>query len=52
VQDILDEGVDDDGKKDGVLKPEHQLDTGTLGQGGGVGVLDEEHVQGGENHGE
>ena len=45
VEDVLDEGVDDDGEQDGVLEAKHELDTGALGEGGGVGVLDEECVQ-------
>ena len=49
VEDVLDEGVDDDGEQDGVLEAKHELDTGALGEGGGVGVLDEEHIQGGED---
>ena len=47
-----DDRVDDDGEQDGVLEAKHELDTGALGEGGGVGVLDEEQVQGGEDEGE
>ena len=52
MQDILDKGIDHNGEEDSVLEPKHQLDTGSLGEGGGVGVLDEEHVESGENHGQ
>ena len=52
VEDVLDDGVDHDGEQDGVLEAEHELHAGPLGEGGGVGVLDEEHVQRGEDEGE
>ena len=52
VEDVLDDGVDHDGEQDGVLEAEHELHAGPLGEGGGVGVLDEEHVQRGEHEGE
>lgn len=52
VEDILDHQVNHDGQQDGVLEPEHELDTGALGQGRGVGVLDKEHVEGGEDQGQ
>ena len=45
VEDILDQGVHDNGEQDGILKAKDQLDTCTFGQSGGVGVLDEECVQ-------
>ena len=51
VEDILDQGVHDNGEQDGVLKAEDQLDAGALGQSGGVGVLDEKGVEGGEHQG-
>jgi hypothetical protein len=45
VEDILDKSVDDNGEKDGILKPKHQLYTSPLGECGGVGMLDEKQVQ-------
>ena len=52
MEDILDDEVDHDGQQDGVFEPKHELDACALGEGGGVGVLDEEHVEGGEDQGE
>ena len=49
VEDVLDEGVHHDGQQDGVLEAEDELDAGALGECGGVGVLDEEAVEGGED---
>jgi len=49
VEDVLDQGVHDNGEQDGVLKAKDQLDAGALGQSGGVGVLDEKGVQRGEH---
>jgi len=51
VEDILDQGVHDNGEQDGVLKAKNQLDTGALGQSGGVGMLDEKGVQRGKHQG-
>ena len=51
VEDILDQGVHDDGEQDGILKAKDQLDTCTFGQSGGVGMLDEKGVQRGKHQG-
>ena len=45
VEDILDKGVDDNSEEDGILKSKDKLDTGSLGQGGGVGMLNEKQIQ-------
>ena len=45
VEDILDKSVDDNGEKDGIFKPKHQLHASPLGEGGSVGMLDEKQVQ-------
>ena len=50
VEDILGKEIDSDCQKDGVLKPKHYLDTGTLVDDADVGILDEEHVHGGEDN--
>jgi len=44
VEDILDQGVHDNGEQDSILKAKNQLDAGAFGQSGGVGVLDEKCV--------
>jgi len=44
VEDVLNQGVHDDGEEDGVLKAKHQLHACSLGQSGGVGMLDEKCV--------
>lgn len=41
MQDILDKGIDYDGEKDGIFKPEHQLYTSSLSECRCIGVLDE-----------
>lgn len=46
VEEILDQGVDNDGNQDGVLKTKHQLDAGSLGESAVVSVLDEQSIQG------
>ena len=51
VEDVLNQGVHDDGEEDGVLKAKHQLHARSLGQRGGVGVLDEKCVHWGKHQG-
>jgi len=44
VEDILDQGVDNNSQEDGVFESKHQLDTCSFCQGGSVGMLYEKQV--------
>ena len=52
VQDVLDDGVDDDGDEYGIFESEDELHTGPLSESALVSVLHEEPVQGGQDHGQ
>ena len=52
VEDVLDDGVDDDGDEYGIFESEDELHTSPLGESALVSVLHEEPVQGGQDHGQ
>ena len=52
VEDVLDDGVDDDGDEYGIFESEDELHTSPLGESALVSVLHEEPVQGGKYHGQ
>jgi len=52
VKEVLDQGVDDDGDEDGVLKPKHQLNASSFCKSAVISVLDKQSVQGCEQNGQ